>query len=965
MVLTRFSRPRLLILAGCAVAAMAAVPAAQVVSSTSAAAASPAPTPALAAALRSVAASGGPGSYGTSTLGRAGWQVRSSAEVSAGGKHISTAGYSTAHWLSVQPDDAGAPGTEIEALLQNGACPHVFYSDRMRQCFGTQKKIGRETVKRFAVPWWYRTTFTAPPAGRHADLIVNGVVGEADVWVNGTEVATAQRVRGAYTQYRFDVTRLVHRGTNAVALEVHPNNPISMFTVDNVDWTQIPPDQNTGIQFPVQLQTSTALGLTDVHVVQQDAADLSTAALTVVGRVTNHTGTKQSGTVSALVIDPNGRHPVFVSQQVTVPAATAERITLTPERHPSLVLHHPQVWWPYQMGAQPLYTVVTALSAHGMLVGSSTEHVGIRRVTSQLVAGSPLAPGGVRQYAINGRPFVVRGGGFDPDLFLHYSSTDIAHQIQVIKGMGLNTLRLEGHFMPQDFYDQMDRAGILIASGFQCCDAWEMYDPPTAEQVRVLRLSAVAVAQRLRSHASVFTFQWSDQNPTDEQEAVTLDAFRAEDFDVPVLASAEYKSSPQLGLSGEKEGPYDWVPPSYWYDRTHSDYADDSSLSNVGGAWALDSEQSAGHTIPTLDSMQRFMSPADRAKLWQDSKANQYHANPETGIGGYNFGVLYNFDTALSNRYGAWNGLAQYTQEAQLQNYENVRAQFEAFIDNWTQPAAPSTGTIYWMANKGWPTLLWDLYNYDYDEAGSYFGAQEANRALHAFYVPGNRTVTLDNLGGQTAHGLTVQARVWTLGGAVLDQGAAGGISLASQQVRNRVLSLHVPAQTSPGQRASVYFVEVLLRKAGAVVDRNVYWESTQPDVVNWAKTMGNPQATMRQYADLRALQRLPMSSVRVRAHSSVVGTSERTVITVTNTARTKTVALFLRADVRRGDRQGRAQLGDNQVRPVTWSSNDVTLWPGESETLTATYARSELHGARPVVSLYGWNVGRQVVTAD
>jgi hypothetical protein len=33
-----------------------------------------------------------------------------------------------------------------------------------------------------------------------------------------------------------------------------------------------------------------------------------------------------------------------------------------------------------------------------------------------------------------------------------------------------------------------------------------------------------------------------------------------------------------LGLSGEKEGPYDWVPPSYWYDTSHSDFADDSSL---------------------------------------------------------------------------------------------------------------------------------------------------------------------------------------------------------------------------------------------------------------------------------------------------------------------------------------------------------------------------------------------------
>jgi exo-1,4-beta-D-glucosaminidase len=966
MMLTRFSGLRVLVAAGCALAVTATMPTAPVGPNTSAAAATPAPaSAALTAALRSVAASGGPGSYGTSTLGRSGWQVRSSAAVPDGGKRISTAGYSTVHWLAVQPDDAGAPGTEIEALLQNGACPNVFYSDTMRQCFGTQPKIGKETVAQFAVPWWYRTTFTAPPAGRQAELVVNGIVGQADVWVDGTEVATAKQVRGAYTQYRFDVTKLLHRGTNAVALKVHPNNPNSMFTVDNVDWTQIAPDQNTGIQFPVQLQTSTALGLTDVHVVQHDATDLSTAALTVVGRVTNHSSTAQSGTVSALVVDPTGRHPVFVSEQVTVAAATTAGITLTPERHPALVLHHPQVWWPYQMGAQPLYTVVAALSAHGMLVDSATEHVGIRSVTSRLVAGSPLAPGGVRQYAINGRPFVVRGGGFDPDLFLHYSSADTAHQIQLIKGMGLNTLRLEGHFMPPDFYDQMDRAGILVAAGFQCCDAWEMYDPPTPDQVRILQLSAVSVAQRQRDHASVFTFQWSDQNPTDEQEAVTLAAFRDEGFDVPVVASAEYRSSPQLGLAGEKEGPYDWVPPSYWYDRTHSDYADDNSLTNVGGAWGLDSEQSAGHTIPTVDSMRRFMSPEDQAKLWQDPKANQYHANPETGLSGYNFGTLFNFDTALSNRYGAWTGLTQYTQEAQLQNYEDVRAQFEAFIDNWTQTAAPSTGTIYWMANKGWPTLLWDLYNYDYDEAGSYFGAQEANRTLHAFYVPGERSVTLDNLGGRTAGGLTVQARVWTLDGTVLDDRTAGGISLTSQQVRNGVLSVHVPARTSPGQPASVYFVEVLLRKAGTVVDRNVYWESTQPDVVNWGKTEGNPQATMRQYADLRALQGLPAAAVRVQAHSSGAGATERTVVTVTNTSPTKTVALFLRADVRRGDRQGRAQPGDNQVRPVTWSSNDITLWPGESETLTATYARSELHGARPVVSLYGWNAGEQVVTAD
>ena len=34
---------------------------------------------------------------------------------------------------------------------------------------------------------------------------------------------------------------------------MYPNNPSTMFTLDDVDWNQIPPDNNTGIQFPVQL----------------------------------------------------------------------------------------------------------------------------------------------------------------------------------------------------------------------------------------------------------------------------------------------------------------------------------------------------------------------------------------------------------------------------------------------------------------------------------------------------------------------------------------------------------------------------------------------------------------------------------------------------------------------------------------------------------------------------------------
>jgi len=75
-------------------------------------------------------------------------------------------------------------------------------------------------------------------------------------------------------------------------------------------------------------------------------------------------------------------------------------------------------------------------------------------------------------------------------------------------------------------------------------------------------------------------------------------------------------------------------------------------------------------------------------------------------------------------------------------------------------------------------------------------------------------------------------------------------------------------------------------------------------------------------------------------------------------------VAFFLRADIRRGSESGVPAPGDNQVVPIMWSDNDLTLWPGESETLRATYRRSQLRGAAPVVSVSGWNVATEDVPA-
>ena len=493
--------------------------------------------------------------------------------------------------------------------------------------------------------------------------------------------------------------------------------------------------------------------------------------------------------------------------------------------------------------------------------------------------------------------------------------------------------------------------------------------------------SSLAIGTRLRDHPSVLDFSWSDNQPINEQESASLAGFSQSGFQEPIISSAEYNTSGILGPSGEKEGPYDWVPPGYWYDTTHSSNNandNDSTLTNVGGSWGFDSEQGSGDTVPTMDSIQRFLSPSDQAALWQQPDAHQFHTNYESTDGshsGYSFGTLDNLDTAVQNRYGSWSSLSQYDLEAQVQNYEDTRAQFEAFIDHWNNGPTPATGTVYWQLNKGWPTLLWDLYNADYDEAGAYFGAKKANEDLHVLYAYDTGGVTVDNLTGASQDGLSVESRVYDSTGKLLDrQSTAHPLALESQQVASGVLSPRVPSATTPPTPAKTYFVEVILRQDGQVVDRNVYWLSTQPDVIDWNSTEGNPQADngapLTQYADMTALQGLPSEPVQVAASTTTGSTTagnggaDVTSVTITNPSSNPAVAFFVRADVRRGDASGTALSGDNEVLPITWSDNDITLWPGESETLTATYRSSLLAGASPVVSINGWNIPNGVFTA-
>jgi exo-1,4-beta-D-glucosaminidase len=830
------------------------------------------------------------------------WRLRSSAHAGLSGGVISRPGYSDAGWSTVP-----ARSTVLAGLIAAGKYPDITRSETMKSVDPAD----------FRVPWWYRTTFTAPRGASERTFLAldGGVIPRGEVWLNGRLVAGSDEVVGAYPTHEFDVTALLREGVNALAIRAEPADPQRDLAIHFIDWAQLPPDRNQGLFRDVRIVRGGAVSLraprvdTDLPLPSLDSADV-----TVRIDARNNTARRVATEVAATVAGRALRQRVTLAPHETRTVTFAERID------------RPRVWWPFQMGEQPLHEAALTARVGGTVVDRSTTTFGVREVSSELVDGA-------RRFRINGQPFLVRGGGWASDLFLRTNVRNISDQLGLVRDMGMNTLRLEGKPENDELYDVADRLGVVLLTGWECCSKWEDYESFDDEDRRVAGESAESEARRIRNHPSLIGFLiGSDDAPPADLETIYLDALERAGWTLPVISSAKRISSPRLGDPGMKmDGPYWWVPPAYWYgDR-------------AGGAFGFASEIGPGPTIPEMEELRKFLSREEIDRLL-DHDAPQYHLAPSE-----TFDSLSSWGTALEERYGPSSTPDELVRDAQLANYEVNRAQFEAFGRNWSAPENPATGMIYWMVNDAWPTMYWHLYDHELATAGSYFGAKTALRPLHVQHSYDDRSVAVVNTGLRDVAGLTARTTVFDLDGTVRFDETWPVTARANASVR-------VGETPLPEGVSTTYFTRLLLTDAaGKVVDRNVYWLSTKADELDhdnatWYHT---PQSA---YADLTGLRDLAPGTVSVTAQTSGAGGGKlATDVTVRNTG--TNVAFFLRASLRAG-------AGGPEVLPTTWSDNHVTLWPGEELVLRAEYRASDLRGATPSVRLSGYDLAGTEVPA-
>jgi exo-1,4-beta-D-glucosaminidase len=261
---------------------------------------------------------------------------------------------------------------------------------------------------------------------------------------------------------------------------------------------------------------------------------------------------------------------------------------------------------------------------------------------------------------------------------------------------------------------------------------------------------------------------------------------------------------------------------------------------------------------------------------------------------------------------------------------------FEAFGRNQGE----ATGVIQWMLNNGWPSLIWHLYDYYLRPGAGYYGVKQANQPLHVQYSSSDGAVSVVNHTLQASEKLEAIAETYSLDGRRIDRRAAW-VTVAGESSRV-ALTLPPAPQTC--------FLRLRLRSAEGVIGApNVYWLSAKPDVLdlhsaNWYTT---PESN---YADFSALSQLPRAIVTATPAFHRTTTEGFAQVRVTN--RSNHIAFMVRLQIRAGK-------SGEEVLPVWWSDNYLTLMPGESRTLSARYRLRDLDPHPPALSVTGWNFGQ------
>jgi hypothetical protein len=502
--------------------------------------------------------------------------------------------------------------------------------------------------------------------------------------------------------------------------------------------------------------------------------------------------------------------------------------------------------------------------------------------------------------SVNGVRVFCRGGNWGWDeLLRRMPAARMDAAVRMHRDMNFTMIRnWVASSNREEFFASCDEHGLLVWNDFP--NAWAM-DPPDHQAYNDLAKDTVL---RYRIHPSVVV--WCGANEGNPPPAIDTGMRDAVQSQVPGVL---YQSNSAGGfISGG--GPYGWIEPERYY-----------SPSTYGsGSFGFHTEIGMP-VVSTAESMRNLVGDEPE---WPIAGAWYYHDWSTRGNQ-----APQNYQAAIETRLDTATGLDDFARKAQLVNYENTRAMFEAWNANLWKDAS---GLMLWMSHPAWHSTVWQTYDYDFDVNGTYYGARKACEPVHVQADAVNWQVIAVNHTPQALTGVTVTARVLDLGGRQLAATRSATVDVAS--------SATTQAFTAGWTKdlPDLHLLRLsMVDGRGNVLSENTYWR-------------------YREAADMKALNNA--KSVKVSADiGQVTRSGARRALTATVHNRGSAVAAMVRLSLL-DDRDGK------RVLPTLYSDNYLWLLPGESRTVTLAWPAEALPSGRPALRVEGYNVPRTVARA-
>ena len=383
-----------------------------------------------------------------------------------------------AGWRFLQGDPTNASAASFD--------DHAWASLSLPHCWGWEQAQRGEKYLR--APGWYRRELNVgqPVKDRRYFLKFDAAGSVAEVYVNGCYKG---QHRGAFGAFCFEITtNLLARGTNLLAVRVNnaPEPDIAPISGDFPVYG--------GLYRPVHLIVTgpESFALTD-HASPgvawlQTSVDKTRALLDVNAEISNGTKDTHDFTLIARVLDAAGREAARTEQKMVLHPSFIEPF------HLQLKVDHPHLW-----NGRPdpyLYRAVVELQSSNGVVDAVEQPLGLRFFSVDPDRG----------FFLNGQPYHLHGVNRHqdrPNKGWAISEADMDEDIALLKEIGATVVRC-AHYQHGDyFYQQCDRAGILVWAEIPQVEVIHdtvAFEATSTEQLRDL------IRQNL-NHPSIFT--WS------------------------------------------------------------------------------------------------------------------------------------------------------------------------------------------------------------------------------------------------------------------------------------------------------------------------------------------------------------------------------------------------------------------------------------------------------------------------